>query len=405
MKELPYINIEDYDYDLPEERIAQYPVKERDSSKLLVFKGGRISEDKFSNISNYLSDNDLLVFNNTRVIRARLKFIKETGATIEILCLEPLTPFDYEHSFGSADPVEWKCIIGNLKKWKSGILTSSFSFKGKRYELFAEKIKPEGDAWRIRFRWNSKEISFGEVTDAVGHIPLPPYVKRDDENEDNIWYQTVYSTIKGSVAAPTAGLHFSTEVLDIINTKGIRTVELTMHIGAGTFKPVKVNDITKHEMHCEHFIISKKVLEILSTFKGRIIAVGTTSVRTLESLYWLGLKIIQDPSFADSELFIGQWEPYAKAAEVSMEESYKALLELMKKRKTSTLGGATKIMIIPGYKFRVIDGMMTNFHQPKSTLLLLISAWVGNKWKEIYNFAFRNNFRFLSYGDSSLLLK
>jgi S-adenosylmethionine:tRNA ribosyltransferase-isomerase len=405
MKGFPKINIEDYNYDLPEERIAQYPVKERDSSKLLVFKNGRISEDKFSNISNYLSDNDLLVFNNTRVIRARLKFIKETGATIEILCLEPLTPFDYEHSFGSADPVEWKCIIGNLKKWKSGILTSIFSFKGKRYELFAEKLKPEGDAWRIRFRWNSKDISFGEVTDAVGHIPLPPYVKRDDENEDNIRYQTVYSTIKGSVAAPTAGLHFSTEVLDVINTKGIRTVELTMHIGAGTFKPVKVNDITKHEMHCEHFIISKKVLEILSTFKGRIIAVGTTSVRTLESLYWLGLKIIQDPSFADSELFIGQWEPYVKAAEVTMEESYKALLEFMKKRKTSTLGGATKIMIIPGYKFRVIDGMMTNFHQPKSTLLLLISAWVGNKWKEIYNFAFRNNFRFLSYGDSSLLLK
>ena len=405
MKILPKINIEDYNYDLPEERIAQYPVKERDSSKLLVFKGGRNSEDKFSNISNQLSDNDLLVFNNTRVIRARLKFTKETGATIEILCLEPLTPFDYEHSFRSADPVEWKCIVGNLKKWKSGILTSSFSFKGKRYELFAEKLKPEGEAWRIRFHWNLKDISFGEVTDAVGHIPLPPYVKRDDENEDNIRYQTVYSTIKGSVAAPTAGLHFSTEVLDIINTKGIRSVELTMHIGAGTFKPVKVNDIKKHEMHCEHFIISKKVIETLSTFKGRIIAVGTTSVRTLESLYWLGLKIIKDPSFADSELFIEQWEPYAKAAEVTTEESYKALLEFMKKRKTSTLEGATKIMIIPGYKFRVIDGMVTNFHQPKSTLLLLISAWVGNEWKEIYNFAFRNNFRFLSYGDSSLLLK
>ena len=405
MKGFPKINIEDYNYNLPEERIAQYPVKERDSSKLLVYRGGRISKDKFRNIHKYLPEDTLLVFNNTRVIRARLLFTKETGATIEILCIEPLVPFEYEQSFSSLSPVEWKCIVGNLKKWKSGTLTSVFDFKGKQFKLYAEKIKPEGEAWRIRFSWSAKDISFGEVTDAAGHIPLPPYVKREDENEDNVWYQTVYSRIKGSVAAPTAGLHFSKEVLNNINNKDISSVELTLHIGAGTFQPVKAYDISQHEMHCEHFIISKSVLKTLIFFQGKIIAVGTTSVRTLESLYWLGVKVIRNPSFDESELLIEQWEPYTRVSEVSLEESFKALLEFMKKRKTASLNGATKIMIIPGYKFRVIDGMITNFHQPKSTLLLLISAWVGNDWKVIYNFAFDNNFRFLSYGDCSLLLK
>jgi S-adenosylmethionine:tRNA ribosyltransferase-isomerase len=405
MKGSPHINIEDYNYNLPDERIAQYPVKERDSSKLLVFRGGRISKDKFRNIHKYLPEDTLLVFNNTRVIRARLLFRKETGATIEILCLEPLVPFEYAQSFSSLSPVEWKCIVGNLKKWKSGTLTSVFDFKGKQFKLYAEKIKPEGEAWRIRFSWSAKDLSFGEVTDATGHIPLPPYVKREDENEDNVWYQTVYSRIKGSVGAPTAGLHFSKEVLDNINNKGISSVELTLHIGAGTFRPVKVNDISQHEMHIEHFFVSKDVLETLLSFQGKIVAVGTTSVRTLESLYWLGIKIIKNPSFDDSEFLIGQWDPYQEDVKVSLEESFKALLEHMKKRKTTTLHGATKIMIIPGYKFRVIDGMITNFHQPKSTLLLLISAWIGNDWKVIYNFAFDNNFRFLSYGDCSLLLK
>ncbi len=405
MKGFPKINIEDYNYNLPEERIAQYPVKERDSSKLLVYRGGKISKDKFRNIHRYLPEDTLLVFNNTRVIRARLLFKKETGATIEILCLEPLVPFEYEQSFSSLSPVEWKCIVGNLKKWKNGTLTSVFDFKGKQFKLYAEKIKPEGEAWRIRFRWSAKDISFGEVTDAAGHIPLPPYVKREDENEDNVWYQTVYSRIKGSVAAPTAGLHFTEKVLNNIRNKGIKSAELTLHIGAGTFQPVKANDISQHAMHCEHFIISKSVLKTLIFFQGKIIAVGTTSVRTLESLYWLGVKVIRNPSFDESELLIEQWEPYTRVSEVSLEESFKALLEFMKKRKTASLNGATKIMIIPGYKFRVIDGMITNFHQPKSTLLLLISAWVGNDWKVIYNFAFDNNFRFLSYGDCSLLLK
>jgi S-adenosylmethionine:tRNA ribosyltransferase-isomerase len=404
-KGFPKINIEDYNYNLPEERIAQYPVKERDSSKLLVYRGGKISKDKFRNIHRYLPEDTLLVFNNTRVIRARLLFKKETGATIEILCLEPLVPFEYEQSFSSLSPVEWKCIVGNLKKWKNGTLTSVFDFKGKQFKLYAEKIKPEGEAWRIRFRWSAKDISFGEVTDVAGHIPLPPYVKREDENKDNVWYQTVYSRIKGSVAAPTAGLHFTEKVLNNIRNKGIKSAELTLHIGAGTFQPVKANDISQHAMHCEHFIISKSVLKTLIFFQGKIIAVGTTSVRTLESLYWLGVKVIRNPSFDESELLIEQWEPYTRVSEVSLEESFKALLEFMKKRKTASLNGATKIMIIPGYKFRVIDGMITNFHQPKSTLLLLISAWVGNDWKVIYNFAFDNNFRFLSYGDCSLLLK
>jgi S-adenosylmethionine:tRNA ribosyltransferase-isomerase len=405
MKGFQKINIEDYNYNLPDEKIAQYPVIERDRSKLLVYRGGRISNDKFRNIHKYLPEDTLLVFNNTRVIRSRLLFRKETGATIEILCLEPLVPFEYERSFSSVSPVEWKCIVGNLKKWKSGILTSVFDFNGKQFKLYAEKIKPEGDAWRIRISWSADDMSFGEVTDAAGHIPLPPYVKREDENEDNVRYQTVYSVVKGSVAAPTAGLHFSKEVLDNIYNKGISSVQLTLHIGAGTFRPVKVNDISRHEMHKEHFIVSRDLLETLLSFQGKIVAVGTTSVRTLESLYWMGVKIIRNPSFADSGLLIGQWDPYQEDVEVSPEESLKALLKFMKKQKSITLQSATKIMIIPGYKFRIIDGMITNFHQPKSTLLLLISAWVGNDWKEIYNFAFDNNFRFLSYGDCSLLLK
>jgi S-adenosylmethionine:tRNA ribosyltransferase-isomerase len=404
MEGLQKINIEDYDYELPEDRIAQYPVKERDSSKLLLYINGKISQDSFRNIGDHLPGNSLLVFNNTRVIRARLLFKKETGAAIEIFCLEPLLPADYEQSFGSLNPVEWKCIIGNLKKWKSGILASSFILKGKQYELSAGKVKPEGDTWRIRFSWNPEGISFSDVTEAAGHIPLPPYVKREDESEDNIRYQTVYSRIKGSVAAPTAGLHFTDNVLARINSKGIRSVELTLHIGAGTFKPVKTNDISKHEMHCEHFFVTRELIELLLSFRGRIIAIGTTSVRTLESLYWIGVRLVKSPE-ENADLNIGQWEPYEQETKVTLLESLEALLEFIKKRRVTFLHGSTRIMIVPGYKFRVINGMVTNFHQPRSTLLLLISAWVGDDWQKIYTFAIKNRFRFLSFGDSSLLIK
>ncbi|MCX6333558.1 MAG: S-adenosylmethionine:tRNA ribosyltransferase-isomerase [Bacteroidia bacterium] len=404
MTRLPKIDIKDYNYDLPEERIAQYPVQERDRSKLLLYNKGSISADTFTNIANHLPSDSLLVFNNTKVIRARLLFKKLTGAAIEILCLEPLLPADYEQSFSSVNPVEWKCIIGNLKKWKSGSLTSGFLFNGKLHELKAEKVKSEGEAWRIRFSWENEGIAFSEVTEAAGHIPLPPYVKREDEAGDNIRYQTVYSRIRGSVAAPTAGLHFTNDVLTSINNKGIKTVELTLHIGAGTFKPVKTNDISKHEMHCEHFFVTSELVETLLSFRGRTIAIGTTSVRTLESLYWLGVRLINNPDGC-SELNVGQWDPYYEKNDIPLQDSFEALLKCTKKRGTGFIHGSTTLMIVPGYRFRVISGMVTNFHQPGSSLLLMVSAFTGDDWKKIYCHALTNGFRFLSFGDTSLLIR
>jgi len=400
-----HIDIDDYDYFLPEERIAQYPAKERDNSKLLVYNKGIISEDRFRNICEYLPEDSLLVLNNTRVIRARIIFHKDTGADIEVFCLEPLSPCEYEQSFSSRDSVEWKCIVGNLKKWKRGTLSAEFDFNGCKYNLYAQKVRAEGESWRILFSWNATGISFGEVIEAVGRIPLPPYVKRDDEHEDYSRYQTVYSTTRGSVAAPTAGLHFTKEVLDHLYNKGIKSIELTLHIGAGTFQPVRARNILQHEMHSEHFLVTGSALEGLILNKKKIIAAGTTSVRALESLYWLGVKVISDQSNADSELFIGQFEHYYLPQEVSVQKSLESLVQLIKKRNTTFLHASTKIMILPGYDFRVINGMITNFHQPKSTLLLLISGWVGSDWRNIYRFALENDFRFLSYGDSSLLIK
>ena len=289
------ISINDYDYDLPEDRIAQYPVKERDKSKLLIFRDGKIREDIFINIDEYLPPNSLLVFNNTRVIRARILFHKETGAVIEILCLEPIAPSDYALSFGSKEPVEWKCIIGNLKKWKTGILITTFIYRSKQYSLYAERLQQEGDAWKVRFRWNCPETGFGEVIESAGHIPLPPYIDREDEIEDNERYQTIYSRIKGSAAAPTAGLHFTDYVLGKIKGRGIKSAQLTLHVGAGTFQPVKTDDIFLHEMHFEHFLIDSGTIQLLIENLGKIVPVGTTSVRTLESLYWLGIKLIQNP--------------------------------------------------------------------------------------------------------------
>jgi len=399
------ININDYDYDLPTDRIAQYPAEERDKSQLLVYKGDKILKDTFKNLDEYLPPDSLLVFNNTRVIRARLLFRKETGANIEILCLEPLLPFDYPISFGSKEPVEWKCIVGNLKKWKKGNLSVPFKYKGNKYNLFAQRLDPDGETCRIKFSWNCTEISFGEVMQDVGHIPLPPYINREDDAEDSERYQTVYSRIEGSVAAPTAGLHFTPEVFEKISARGIKRVELTLHVGAGTFQPVKSSNILNHEIHCEHFSVDANTIESLIKFYGKIIPVGTTSVRTLESLYWLGVKIIQQPSDTFTDLSLGQWEAYQIRTAVTVEESLSALLNYIKRGKTSYLNASTSIMIVPGYDFRITNGMVTNFHQPRSTLLLLISAWAGIRWKDIYTFALENNFRFLSYGDGSLLLK
>jgi S-adenosylmethionine:tRNA ribosyltransferase-isomerase len=399
------IDINDYDYELPSDLIAQYPVDERDKSKLLIFKGNKIDQDIFTNIDEYLPPDSILVFNNTRVIRARILFQKESGANIEILCLEPLSPFDYPLSFNSKESVEWKCIVGNLKKWKRGLLTAPFKCNGRQYYLSAERLQSDEEVCRIRFSWNCSEISFGEVLERTGHIPLPPYINRADEAEDNERYQTVYSSIRGSVAAPTAGLHFTDSVFEKIKARGIKTVELTLHVGAGTFQPVKANNIYDHEMHCEHFSIDPETIELIFENMGKVIPVGTTSVRTLESLYWLGVKLLQNPSVSFPYLSLGQWEAYELAKTVSVKESFGALMNYINERNLSSLQASTSIMIVPGYEFRITSGMVTNFHQPRSTLLLLISAWAGNRWKDIYTFALESGFRFLSYGDSSLLLK
>jgi S-adenosylmethionine:tRNA ribosyltransferase-isomerase len=399
------IDINDYDYDLPSDRIAQYPAGKRDESQLLIYKNDIIIKDSFRKLDDYLPPDSLLVFNNTRVIRARILFKKSTGANIEILCLEPLSPYDYSLSFSSYEPVEWKCLVGNLKKWKNGTLITHFKFNSEDYTLHAELIHTDDEACRIKFSWNSCGISFGEVIESAGHIPLPPYINREDEKEDIERYQTVYSSVKGSVAAPTAGLHFTDYVFKKIREREIKTVELTLHVGAGTFQPVKTTDIYKHEMHCEHFSVDAKTIELILANYGKVIAVGTTSVRTLESLYWLGVKLFQNPSDIYKSLSLGQWESYRMIKGVSVIESFGALLNYMNQLDVSYLQAQTSIMIVPGYEFRMISGMVTNFHQPRSTLLLLISAWTGNRWKDIYNFALDNKFRFLSYGDSSLLLK
>lgn len=404
-KDFSELNIEmsDYDYALPDEKIAQYPLKERDSSRLLVYNDSILSSDQFRNISNHLPENSLLVFNNTRVIRARLLFRKDSGAKIEILCLEPVLPNNYELSFRSKDQVEWKCIIGNLKKWKSRSVSLNFLHNGISHMLFAEKVCPEGEAWRIRFSWDNNALSFGKVIECAGHVPLPPYIKREDEEDDAKSYQTVYSRIDGSVAAPTAGLHFTEDVLCHLSEKSIRKTELTLHVGAGTFQPVNSRKITDHEMHSENFLVTGETIERLRDSLGNIISVGTTSLRTLESIFWIGVRILERPAVISDRFIISQWEPYKSKTTVETDDALNAVSDYMRKNNIAILNGSTSLIIVPGYKFRMIRGLITNFHQPRSTLLLLVSAWVGNDWKKIYGYALDNDFRFLSYGDSSLL--
>jgi len=399
------IDINDYDYELPLERIAQHPLAERDASKLLIYKHGIISKDTFKNIDENIPSGSLLVFNNSRVIRARLLFRKETGASIEVFCLEPLKPVDYQLSLSSTEPVIWKCIIGNLKKWKSGRISLVSGISSNLFEVVAEKIRPEGDAWLIKFSWDRPELTFGEVIELTGHIPLPPYIERNDEPEDIIRYQTVYSSVKGSVAAPTAGLHFTDKILERLEKKKIRSLEVTLHVGAGTFQPVKSRYISGHQMHCEHFFITADTLSLIRKSIGNIIAVGTTSLRTLESLYWIGIRMIKDPTDSNESLVVHQWDAYSAKTDISAEEAIDELLKYLKRMNLQVLHASTSIIIMPGYDFRMAHGLITNFHQPRSTLLLLVSAWTGDKWKDIYNYALGNGFRFLSYGDSSLLLR
>ena len=398
------IRIEEFNYPLPDERIAKFPLTKRDESKLLVYRNGKIDEAVFKQLSDYLPQESMLVYNNTRVIQARMLFQKETGAQIEVFCLEPVIPHDYALVFQQTESCSWLCLVGNLKKWKEGALHKTIRMGDKEVVLSAERIKTTGDSHLIRFSWNNPQVTFAELLDAAGILPIPPYLHRETRESDLQTYQTVYSKIKGSVAAPTAGLHFTPEVLAGLDAKGFTREEVTLHVGAGTFKPVKSEVIGDHEMHTEFISVHRSAIENIRTNLGRIIAVGTTSVRTLESLYYMGRTLVNNPDATSEELVVTQWTPYHETEEVTAHEALTALLDYLDRNQTDTLLSATQIMIAPGYEFKIVKGIITNFHQPKSTLLLLISAFVNGNWKSIYNYALDNDFRFLSYGDSSLLL-
>lgn len=399
------IRIEDYDYPLPDERIAKFPLAKRDESKLLLYKDGQVSESVFKHIADYLPAGSLMVYNNTRVIQARLLFQKATGARIEVFCLEPAEPHDYALIFQQTERCSWICLVGNLKKWKDGLLTKTVTIQGEEVILSAEKKESHGDSHRIEFTWNNPKYTFADLLDAAGVLPIPPYLHRETEKSDLQTYQTVYSKIKGSVAAPTAGLHFTPEVLADVDAHGIGREEVTLHVGAGTFKPVKSETIEGHEMHTEFISVRRSSIERIQKNLGKIIAVGTTSVRTLESLYYIGVKLVSHPDATSEELVVNQWMPYEEANnQIPVAEALQHILDYLDRHQANKLVTATQIIIAPGYEFKIVRGIITNFHQPKSTLLLLISAFVKGNWRTIYDYALSHDFRFLSYGDSSLLL-
>ena len=391
------INISDYNYELPDERIAKFPLEKRDSSKLLTYISGSVETNVFSSLPEILPANSCLVFNNTRVIQARLEFFKSTGSRIEIFCLEPQDPSSYELSLSSTQSCVWKCMVGNLKKWKGEVLKKEIG--SDNLVLEAERLETNGNTSFIKFSWNNG-VSFAEVLDLLGELPIPPYLNRKTQESDKTTYQTVYSKVKGSVAAPTAGLHFTPEVISALHDKGIKTMELTLHVGAGTFQPVKAEEIGGHAMHAEKIEVSKEFIQNLIEKLGNIVAVGTTSVRTLESLYYLGVQLHN----GDTSLLVNQWEPYESEKVLSAREALEAILNYMEKTQSNILYATTQIMIVPGYKFNIVNVLITNFHQPKSTLLLLLAAFIGEKWRELYKYALENDYRFLSYGDSSVLI-
>ena len=409
------ILIEEYNYPLPDERIAKYPLAQRDQSKLLIYRNGQVSEDRFYRVGEYLPADSLLIYNNTRVIQARLEFHKQSedgtqGARVEIFCLEPLEPHDYQLSLGSTDGCTWKCMIGNAKKWKTGALALPVVLpSGEEVRLLAEKGAQTGNTFAVNFSWEGASVSFAEILDAVGELPIPPYLNRKTEESDKTTYQTVYSRIKGSVAAPTAGLHFTDDVLDGLRQRGIQTAEVTLHVGAGTFQPVKVADANQHTMHTEIIAVPKTTIQTIIENLGHIVAVGTTSMRTLESLYFLGVQLHDTlhstPHTLHHTLSVAQFEPYEIAHTLSTYEALQAIVEYLEQTGQDTLHAETQIMIKPGYVFHVVDQLITNFHQPKSTLLLLVSAFVGGDWHTIYDYALSHDFRFLSYGDSSILFR
>lgn len=408
MKEDPkHIRISEFNYPLPDERIAKFPLSVRDQSKLLVYRHGEVSEDRFTSLPSYLPAGSLMIFNNTKVIQARLHFRKETGALIEVFCLEPIEPNDYVLNFQQTEHAAWLCMIGNLKKWKEGTLKREMVVKGRPITLTATRGECHGTSHWIDFRWNNPEITFADILEVFGELPIPPYLNRETQESDKETYQTVYSKIKGSVAAPTAGLHFTPRVLDALKEKGVELEELTLHVGAGTFKPVKSEEIEGHEMHTEYISVSRGTIEKLIAHSGKAIAVGTTSVRTLESLYHIGVILLKNPDATEEELHVRQWQPYETAEEttsITSTKSLQAILDYLSRHEMEALHTSTQIIIAPGYDYKIVSAMVTNFHQPQSTLLLLVSAFVKGNWRKIYDFALSHDFRFLSYGDSSLLI-
>lgn len=404
MEETKHIKISDYNYPLPDERIAKFPLPVRDQSKLLVYRHGEVSETRFTSLPDYLEAGELMIFNNTKVIQARLHFRKETGALIEIFCLEPIQPNDYVLNFQQTSHAAWLCMIGNLKKWKEGSLHKEMNVKGHTITLTATRGECHGTSHWVDFTWDNPEITFADILEVFGELPIPPYLNRETQESDKETYQTVYSKIKGSVAAPTAGLHFTERVLQALRDKGVDLEEVTLHVGAGTFKPVKSEEIEGHEMHTEYISVNRQTIEKLIAHGGKAIAVGTTSVRTLESLYYIGVTIASHPDAGQEELHVRQWQPYETHPTMTTVESLQQILDYMKRHELEALHTSTQIIIAPGYTYHIVQKMVTNFHQPQSTLLLLVSAFVKGNWRTIYDYALAHDFRFLSYGDSSLLI-
>ncbi len=418
--ETKHIHISDYNYDLPDSRIAKFPVSPRDTSKLLIYRHGEISDDIFYNLPKYLPQKSLMIFNNTKVIQARMHFRKETGALIEVFLMEPAAPTDYELMFQTRGECSWLCMVGNLKKWKEGSLVRTFDVAGSTINFKATMrrdiidAKSGGTNYWVDFAWDNPQVSFAEILDAVGELPIPPYLNRETQDSDKTTYQTVYSKIKGSVAAPTAGLHFTDKVLAAIDAAGVRREELTLHVGAGTFKPVKSEEIDGHTMHTEYVCVRRDTLQTLLDYDCCAIAVGTTSVRTLESLYYMGVKLEANPDAAEEDLHVCQWEPYEKADGtpvggnlidgITPQKAISNIIAWLDKNNLKTLHSSTQIIIAPGYEYKIVKVLVTNFHQPQSTLLLLVSAFLKGDWRNVYDYALSHDFRFLSYGDSSILI-
>jgi S-adenosylmethionine:tRNA ribosyltransferase-isomerase len=404
LKPFADISPDQFNYELPIDRIAVFPAAIRDNSRLLIRgRDGTLHQDTFRNLSHYLVENSHLFFNNSKVIQARLVFRKETGSSIEIFCLKPVDPSDYALSLSATKTCSWECMVGNLKRFGSDPLLLEISTGNIYLKLKAEKLDQTGNSVIIKFTWEDFRISFAEILSLAGKTPLPPYIKRNPSAIDRERYQTIYSKFDGSVAAPTAGLHFTNSVLESLAKKHISQHDITLHVGAGTFQPIKSNKVIDHEMHAEFFKVTPALLQLLASMPGRVTSVGTTTLRTLESIYWLGIKIIQSNDLEPNSLHLDQWEPYKLPTEYTINQSFEAFGGWLEKHKIRETMASTSLMILPGYRFRVVDTLITNFHQPRSTLLLLIAAFIGESWKETYYYALQQGFRFLSYGDSSLL--